>query len=146
MEIDNEAKQREEANHRALMETQRQHKIQYTAIIIIMVAIFIILIVLGSLRVPRWVIEFLGFISFIFLFEFIVLIADHVIEDITHGEPWKVLGIKIILIGFLMPLHHLVERRMISYLLNKKLIHFTSGSIRRFLNEMFRPHHHPGPS
>jgi len=142
MDIDNATTQREEALQRQARETQRNHNIQYTAIIILMIVIFIILILLGSLHVPRWVIEFLGFISFIFLFEFIVLIADHKIEEITHGEPWKVLAIKIVLIGILMPLHHLVERRMIAYLLNKKLLHFSKDSFRRFFREMFRPEHH----
>ncbi len=137
MEIDNAARQEIEAKAIEREETERRHNIQYTAIIILIGIVFLILVMLGSFMVPKWSIQFLGFISFIFLFEFIVLISDNKIEEITHGEPWKVLGIKIILIGIMMPLHHMIERNVIMYLLNNKLINFSGFSLKKFLNELF---------
>jgi hypothetical protein len=56
------------------------------------------------------------------LFEFIILIADTKIHDITHGEPWKVLAIKIGLIAILLPLHHKVEEKVIHYLTTQELL------------------------
>jgi hypothetical protein len=67
----------------------------------------------------------MGFFSFIFLFEFIVLIADHKILEITHGEPWKILLIKIFLIALLLPFHEWLEKKVIEYLLAHKLIDFS---------------------
>ncbi|MFZ4522181.1 MAG: tetratricopeptide repeat protein [Bacteroidales bacterium] len=122
MEIDHETHQRDLAAEQEKQSTARRHYLQYTAITIGILTVFVILIMLGSLRVPEWIIRMLGFFSFIFLFEFIILLADHKIEEITHGEPWKVLLIKIFLIAILLPLHHSIEKKVIAYLLNHKLL------------------------
>jgi hypothetical protein len=71
---------------------------------------------LGVFRISPAVIKGLGFFAFIFLFEFIVLLLDSQIHEITHGEPWKVLGIKIFIIALLLPLHHWLEEKMLHYL------------------------------
>ncbi|MCX6304993.1 MAG: hypothetical protein NT040_08495 [Bacteroidetes bacterium] len=122
MEIDHETRQRDLVAEQEKQSTLRRHYLQYTAITIGILTVFIVLIMLGSLKVPEWIIRMLGFFSFIFLFEFIVLLADHKIEEITNGEPWKVLLIKIFLIAILLPLHHGIEKRVITYLLNHKLL------------------------
>ena len=129
MEIDHETRQRDLAADQERQSTLRRHYLQYTAITIGILSVFVLLIMLGSLKVPEWIIRMLGFFSFIFLFEFIVLLADHKIEEITHGEPWKVLLIKIFLIAILLPLHHGIEKRVITYLLNHKLIDMSRFSI-----------------
>jgi hypothetical protein len=129
MEIDHETRQRELAAEQEEQSTIRRHYLQYTAITIGILSAFVLLIMLGSLKVPEWIIRMLGFFSFIFLFEFIILLADHRIEEITHGEPWKVLLIKIFLIAILLPLHHEIEKRVITYLLNHKLIDMSRFSV-----------------
>jgi hypothetical protein len=122
LEIDHETRQRQFAAEQERQQTIRRHSIQYTGMTIGILTVFIILIMLGSLKVPELIIRSLGFFSFIFLFEFIVLLADHKIMEITHGEPWKVLLIKIFLIAILLPLHHAIEKRVIAYLLSHKLL------------------------
>jgi len=122
LEIDHETRQRAFAAERERQQTIRRHSIQYTAITIAILAVFVILIMLGSLRVSEWIIRSLGFISFIFFFEFIILLADHKIMEVTGGEPWKVLLIKIVLIAFLLPMHHAIEKKVIAYLLSHKLL------------------------
>ncbi|MCX6266210.1 MAG: hypothetical protein NTW16_02480 [Bacteroidetes bacterium] len=128
MEIDHEARQREVVAEQEKQSVMRRHYLQYTAITIGILTVFVILIMLGSLKVPEWIIRMLGFFSFIFLFEFIILLADHKIEEITHGEPWKVLLIKIFLIAILLPLHHRIEKIVITYLLNHKLLNISRFS------------------
>jgi hypothetical protein len=64
----------------------------------------------------------LGFFAFILLFEFITLLADNQIHRWTHGEPWKVLAIKIVLIAMLLPLHHWLEKKVIHYLTSQHLL------------------------
>ncbi|MCX6272298.1 MAG: hypothetical protein NTU44_13990 [Bacteroidetes bacterium] len=142
LEINNTARIREEAIARDKLETEQRHRIQYTAIIILMVVVFVVLIILGSFKVPNWVIQFLGFVSFIFLFEFIVLLADQIIHEMTGGEPWKVLAIKVVLIGILLPIHHYFEKKVIIYLMNNKLIDFSAFSLKRYMKEIFFPHNH----
>ncbi len=138
MEIDHETRQRELAAEQEKQATLRRHYLQYTAITVGILSAFVILIMLGSLKVPEWIIRMLGFFSFIFLFEFIVLLSDHMIEEITQGEPWKVLLIKIFLIAILLPLHHSIEKRVITYLLNHKLLDISRFSLVMRLKEQAR--------
>jgi len=131
LEIDHEARQREFIQQQDEQQRLRRHNIQYTAITIIGVVVFFILIMVGSFRVPEWVIKALGFFSFVFLFEFIVMIADHKINALTGGEPWKVLLIKIVLIGMLLPFHQWLEHKVIEYLLSHRLIDISKFSFHQ---------------
>jgi hypothetical protein len=135
MEIDHETRQRDLAAEQEKQSTIRRHYLQYNAIIIIIIGVFIVLLMLGSLKVSEWIIKMLGFFSFIFLFEFIVLIADHKIHEVTQGEPWKILLIKIFLIGTLLPFHHWIEKRVVSFLLNPALINISRYPVRSKLRE-----------
>lgn len=137
LEINNTAAQREESLRKEQLETERRHNLQYSAIVIIMGIIFLILILLGSVKVPAWSIKMLGFISFILLFEFIILLADQKIHHATHGEPWKILALKIILIGIMMPLHHWTEHKVIHYLIHKKVVSFRTPDFRKIFRRIF---------
>jgi tetratricopeptide (TPR) repeat protein len=133
LEIRN-AEQIREINLRTeTLATQRRNNIQYTFILLLMIAFFVVLVMLGSFKVSATVVRILGFISFIFFFEFIILLADNWIHHVTHGEPLKVLGIKVVLIAFLLPLHHWSEKRVTHYLLNRKLLRFGKSKIVAFL-------------
>lgn len=144
LEIDNAAKMRDEALAREKEQEVQRHNLQYSAIIVALVVVFILVIVLGSFRVPDWTIHFAGFFSLIFLFEFIILLIDEKIHALTHGEPWKVLSIKIVLLSILLPIHQYAEKRVINYLLSHKLLQFSSFSLRKFLKEIFLPHQAQG--
>ncbi len=137
MEIDNASRIRQEIMERERTETERRYNLQYMAITIITVVVFIMLMMLASLRVPRWSIHLLGFVSFILLFEFIILILDQWIHHITHGEPWKILLIKVGVIAILMPLHHYAERRVIRYVLTAKGVRLSWQAFRKFLRELY---------
>lgn len=138
LEIDHETRQRERLAVQEREETNRRHNLQYMAMIIGIFSVFIILIMLGSLKVPEWIIRMLGFFSFIFLFEFIILLADHKIHALTHGEPWKIMLIKIFLIAILLPLHHSIEKRVIGYLLSHQLLRRSHFSVFTKLREKMR--------
>jgi hypothetical protein len=120
VEIDAENKRRERLDAERQQATDRRHNWQYMGIIAGIIFLFILLATIGLFNVPiKWV-RALGFISFIFLFEFIILLADTWIHHATHGEPLKVLGIKVVLISMLLPLHHFLEHKVIQYLSHKK--------------------------
>jgi hypothetical protein len=135
MELDHETREREHTAEVEKESTTRRHYLQYSAMLIGIIGVFIVLLMLGSLSVPEWIIKMLGFFSFIFLFEFIILIADHKIHDITAGEPWKILLIKIFLIAILLPMHHWIEKRVISYLIASKVIDFSKVSVKKMIRE-----------
>ncbi len=121
LEIENAAQLSETARQRAEMDARRMRYIQYTAITISLVFIFFIVLTLGSLAIKPWIKRLMSFLSFVMLFEFLILILDHPIHDYTHGEPWKVLGIKIVIIAILLPLHHGLEHRLTNYLIARRL-------------------------
>ena len=122
LEIDNENRRKEREARQKEAELTRRHNIQYMGIVIAIAAIFILLVMAGIFRVSKTTIKVLGFFAFIFLFEFIILLADHKIHAWTHGEPWKVMAIKILLIALLLPLHHWLEEKVIHYLTSQKLL------------------------
>ncbi len=122
LEVDNDNRRREREAREEQENTERRHNVQYMGLTIGLICLFIILGMLGFFVVHTGTIRALGFFSFIFLFEFIILLADRQIHEWTHGEPWKVLLIKIFLAAILLPLHHWMEHRVIHYLVSRKKI------------------------
>ncbi|HEY4287173.1 MAG TPA: hypothetical protein VGN00_08745 [Puia sp.] len=120
VESDNQRRERLMRDEEARME--HRHNVQYMGFTVGLVLLFIVLVLLGWFAVPAGVIRALGFLSFIFLFEFIILLADKNIQRWTHEEPWKVLVIKIGLAAILVPLHHWLEHKVIHYLSHRKRV------------------------
>ena len=120
LEVDNDGRRRDREAKEEEQATERRHNVQYMGFTVGLVVLFIVLVMLGWLAVPPSVIRTLGFLSFIFLFEFIILLTDKQIQGWTNEEPWKVLLIKIALAAVLVPLHHWLEHKVIVYLSNRK--------------------------
>lgn len=122
LEIDSENKRAERAKVQEEEALVRRHNLQYMGITAAIACVFIVLIALGMFKVSATVVKATGFFAFIFLFEFIILILDNQIHHLTHGEPWKVLLIKIVLIAMLLPFHHWLEEKVIHYLIENRLL------------------------
>jgi tetratricopeptide (TPR) repeat protein len=135
LEVEDEKKRGEREAAQAAEATIERHNIQYMGITTAIAAIFILLVVLGVFSVSQSTIKILGFFAFIFLFEFIILLADHQIHHWTHGEPWKILAIKIGLISILLPLHHFLEERVIHYLTSKKILELNKKGLFSSFNQ-----------
>jgi len=123
LEIGAETKRKNETALNQQRERDRQHNLQYMVITICVLTGFILLLFLGFFKLSKLTIKVMGFLSFISFFEFIIMVLDHYIHDITHGEPLKIWLIKIGLLSFLLPLHHFLEEKVIQYLLERDLIH-----------------------
>ena len=82
---------------------RRKNNIQYMAITIGIVALFVMLVVLGMFKVSANTIRLIGFFAFIMFFEFVFLIFKKNIYGFTHGEPWKDLAFMIALAAILVP-------------------------------------------
>lgn len=122
MEIENETKEQQRLQELAEAKLQRKYNLQYMLITIVVITAFVIMIMIGMFKVSAFTIRLMGFLSLIFLFEFIILYLDQKIHHMTHGEPWKIWLIKIVIISFLLPLHHFLEHKLIKYLLSRHLI------------------------
>jgi hypothetical protein len=119
IEIENANKRAQQQKAEELAATRTRNNLEYIGITAAITTVFIVLVMLGVFKISPPVIRGLGFFAFIFLFEFIVLLLDNQIHEITGGEPWKVLGVKIIIISLLLPLHHWMEEKMFHYLTYK---------------------------
>jgi hypothetical protein len=119
IEIESTNRRARQQKNDELEATRKRNNLEYLGITAAIATIFIILVLLGVFKFSPAVIKALGFFAFIFLFEFIVLLLDSQIHEITNGEPWKVLGVKIIIIALLLPLHHWLEEKMLHYLTNR---------------------------
>jgi tetratricopeptide (TPR) repeat protein len=131
LEVDNENRIKEKELLKAEEATRAWHNVQYMGITAAIASVFIVLIMLGTFSVSKGTIRILGFFAFIFLFEFLILLADNQIHHWTHGEPWKVLLIKIGLISVLLPLHHYLEEKAIHYLTSRKLMEVNKNLLSR---------------
>ncbi len=122
VEIDIENKRTERDRIAKEEKIRQRNNLQYMGISAAIIGLFIFLAALGRLKVKPWFIRSLGFISFILLFEFIILLIDHQLHDFTHGEPLPILLIKIVIIAILLPLHHWLEHKVIHYLVRNHQI------------------------
>ena len=123
IEVDLENKRTERDTLAKQEKVRTRNNLQYMGISAAIIALFIGLVALGKLKVKPWLIRSLGFISFILLFEFIILLIDHQLHAITHGEPLPILLVKIVIIAFLLPFHHWLEHKVMAYIMGQKHLH-----------------------
>jgi tetratricopeptide (TPR) repeat protein len=102
----------------------KKRNLQYMGISMATAFLFIVLLVFGMFPISRTTIRMLNFFSFICLFEFIILLIDNWLHDLTHGEPLKIWLAKIFIIALLLPLHHSLEHIAVKFLSSQKLMKF----------------------
>ena len=122
LQVDRENKKRESDLLEIAQKTERKHNLQVMAITLMITGIFAFMLFLGMFAVSKTTIRMIGYFAFISLFEFIIVLLDHPIIAISHGEPLKIWGIKICLIAMLVPFQHFLEHRLISFLQSRKLL------------------------
>jgi tetratricopeptide (TPR) repeat protein len=135
VEVEDEQKRNEREQAEALR-TAEEHKrqrnnIQYLAIVIGIISLFLGLVILGMFKVSGGLIRAIGFFVFLMFFEFIFLIFKKNIYSITHGEPWKDLAFMIALAAILVPLHHWLEHKVLHYLTSHNRLTSAGHHIRR---------------
>ncbi|HEV8080105.1 MAG TPA: hypothetical protein VGP43_05295 [Chitinophagaceae bacterium] len=140
LDVERENKKHEEEVRQEQQLVKNKRNIQYMAITIAIAVIFIIMLIIGMFPVSKFTIKILGYIFFISLFEFIVLLIDTFLHKVTHGEPLKIWLIKIVLIAMLVPLQHLLEHRLTKFLESRKLLEArTKFSIKKWWLNMKKP-------
>jgi tetratricopeptide (TPR) repeat protein len=117
-----------------IKEDLRRRNLQYTGISMVTAFLFIILLVFGMFPISKVTIRMLNFFSFICLFEFIILLIDNWLHDLTHGAPLQIWLAKIFIIALLLPLHHTLEHVAVKFLSSHKLMRFRQKlSIKKLL-------------
>jgi tetratricopeptide (TPR) repeat protein len=120
IELNNEEKRHDKELQSIAAHKLVKRNLQYMAITISITVFFFLLVVLGMFPISKVTIKLLGYFAFISLFEFIVLLIDPFLHNLTHGQPLQVWLIKIVLIALLVPLQHSLEHRTINYLHSRK--------------------------
>ena len=120
-EVNNEKRKHDRELEIAAREKITKRNLQYTAITVVITAFFFILIIMGMLPVSKVTVKLLGYFTFISLFEFIILLIEPFLHDLTHGEPLKMWIFKIIIIALLVPLQHGLEHKLVTYLEKRKM-------------------------
>lgn len=131
LEIENENQRLVQVQKEEQERIRRRHNLQYMGITACIATVFILLVLFGVFSSSTTVIRGFGFFAFILFFEFIILLSDNIIHGWTHGEPWKVLAIKIGLIAILFPLHHYIEVKVVHHLIHRKKLQLRPGSFRK---------------
>lgn len=133
VEADDEEQRQLKAAKEAEELKKRRNNIQYLAIVIGILGLFVSMVILGMFRVSAGLIKAIGFFVFLMLFEFIFLVFKKKIYAITHGEPWKDLAFMIALAALLVPLHHWIEHKVLHYLTSHNRLTAAGSHIRKKL-------------
>ena len=98
----------------------RRDNLQYSIVLIGLLALGILVALLGRLALSERIAEGIIFFAFLLLFEFILVLADPYIDEWSGGAP----GIKLLfnagIAALIFPMHSLFERKLKGRLLNQK--------------------------
>ncbi|MBA2329433.1 MAG: hypothetical protein H0V91_07435, partial [Flavisolibacter sp.] len=121
-------------------EQLRIKNLQYMGISIAISIMFMMLILFGMFTVPKIIIRMIGFIAFICLFEFIILLIDNYVHHAVHGDALNIWLIKIGVLAILFPSHHYLEHAMVNFIESKKLMKFKEQiSVKNMLSRYKKP-------
>ena len=116
-------KRQEEEQQRIIKEQiERRNLLQYSGILIFIVAFAIAVLFSGKLNIPVRLAEGGIFFTFLLIFEFILVLSDPYIENWTGGEPAYKLLINASLAALIFPLHSLAEAKLKQRLFKAKKI------------------------
>ena len=139
------AVERENKKHEAdLAELQKEQlktrNLQYMGISIAISILFMMLILFGMFTVPKIIIRMIGFIAFICLFEFIILLIDSYVHHAVDGDALYIWLIKIGVLAILFPSHHYLEHAMVHFIESKKLMKLKEQiSVKNILSRHKKP-------
>jgi hypothetical protein len=111
MTFEDELRQQKSAAEKIIAEEQRKQNIQY-ALIALGIIIFIITFLILSRRhiTNTKLIQFLGVVALLLVFEFLNLLLHPFLERITHHSPVLMLLALVCIAALLVPLHHKLEK------------------------------------
>jgi len=105
-----ELRQQEIAAEKLKTEEERKENIQYALIALGIVSIMVLFLLLSRTLITNTkVIEFLGVVALLIVFEFLNLLLHPFLESVTHHSPVLMLLALVCIAALLVPLHHKVE-------------------------------------
>ncbi|MEY4572949.1 MAG: hypothetical protein RLZ10_2210, partial [Bacteroidota bacterium] len=115
MMFQNDLNQKEREKLYLLIEKNNKYRDQYLLLAALITIVFFIMLLLGVFKVGHRILKGFGFFAFLLLFEYITLLSKKLVGKITDGVPWMEFILFLILALLMLPLHSLLERRIIGY-------------------------------
>jgi len=112
----------------------RHNNLQYSAIGIGLILLFIGIFFLGNIALPAWVVEISIFIPILLLFEFALVYLDPHIEAMTGGEPAYKLLMNAGIAAVIFPIHQFFESRMKKRIFKVKRQQVTAKQQKDYIN------------
>ncbi len=115
-------RQQEIAEQKARSEEERRHNLQMMAIAVFIITFFITVLILSRRNTSPGLLEFLGLVALLLLFEFIALFLHPYIANWTGHTPVYMLLILVLIASILVPLHHKLEHWVKQKLVKRHLL------------------------
>jgi len=110
MTFEEDARQKETAFEKEKEEESRKENIQYVLIALgILTLLTLYLLLSRSIITNTKIIEYLGVVALLIVFEFLNLLLHPFLERITHHSPMLMLLSLVCIAALLVPLHHKIE-------------------------------------
>ena len=120
MAFENELRQQQLAQEKIKADEQRKQNIQYSLIAFGIITFIIIFLLLSrSIITNTKVIEFMGVVALLIVFEFLNLLLHPFLERVTHHSPVLMLLALVCIAALLVPLHHKLEKWATAKLVEK---------------------------
>lgn len=97
-----------------------RNTLQYSGILLIIIFMLVFAFLTGKFQLKVRIAEGIIFVTFILVFEFILVLLDPYTDDFTKGAPLSKLGINFVLALLIFPLHSFFEEKLKSRLPAKK--------------------------
>lgn len=121
-------RQAELAEQKQREKETRLQQLQILAICIFIPMFFIITVAVSRIRIHRSVVRFMGVVSLLLVFEFLVLLLHPLIESLVHHNKVLELLILVVIGAGLVPLHHRLEHLVLDKLTRQRLQELTVPS------------------
>jgi tetratricopeptide (TPR) repeat protein len=113
-------RQREMESARLRAEINRRNNLQFAAIGLgVVVFVIVFLLVSRSVRVGPGFVRFLGVLALLLVFEFVNLLIAPLIAQMANNTPVYMLVTMVVVGGLLIPVHQLLEKKVINRLVEK---------------------------
>ncbi|MBK8609356.1 MAG: hypothetical protein IPL84_05255 [Chitinophagaceae bacterium] len=120
MRFEDELQQQRSADEKIKADEQRKHNIQYALIAFGIISFVIIFLLLSrSIITNTKIIEFLGILALLVVFEFLNLLLHPFLESVTNHSPFLMLSALVCIAALLIPLHHKAEKWATAKLVEK---------------------------
>ncbi len=120
MTFEDELRQQKSADEKMKEEQQRKENIQFALIALGIITFIILFLALSRRHITNTkLIQFLGVVALLVVFEFLNLLLHPFLERITHHSPVLMLLALVCIAALLVPLHHKLEKWATNKLVEK---------------------------